>query len=118
MQAKRNAKMQPGRDILLIGAMAIGSGFAALASLPGADTAQPQPLAAIFPPWISSDEATARSLAAGARILRHGAAPFVVVLAPSDAAAPAARPVGALLMVRLDGLAGCLVAPGAGSVRS
>jgi hypothetical protein len=116
--------MQPGRvrtlrDISLISAMAVCSGFAALASLPGASASQPQPVAAVFAPWTSGEEAMARSLAAGARVLRLGAAPFVVVLAPEpDAAMPVARPAGALLLLRLDGLAGCLVAPETGLNRA
>jgi hypothetical protein len=48
-----------------------------------------------------------------------GAQPFVVVLAPEpDAAMPMARPAGALLLLRLDGLAGCLVAPETGLNRA
>lgn len=49
----------------------------------------------------------ARSLATGARILRQGTVPFVVILAPETTA----RPSGALLMLRLDGLAGCIISP-------
>lgn len=99
--------------------MAACSGFAALASLPGASASQRQPLAAVFAPWTSGEEAVARSLAAGARILRAGAAPFVVVLAPEPGAAmPVARPAGALLLLRLDGLAGCIVAPETGTNRT
>ena len=76
--------------------------------MPGPVAGAPAPLAAIFPPWISGREAVARSLAAGGRILRQGAVPFVVVLAPETAE----RPAGALLMLRLDGLAGCIISPG------
>lgn len=95
------------RDIGTIAGLALCSGFLALASLPGPAAAPSAPLAAIFPPWISGGEAVARSLATGARIMRHGAVPFVVVLAPETAA----RPAGALLMLRLDGLAGCIISP-------
>ena len=95
------------RDIGMIAGLALGSGFLALASLPGHVAGPSSPLAAIFPPWISGDDAVARSLATGARILRQGAVPFVVVLAPETAA----RPAGALLMLRLDGLAGCIITP-------
>ena len=89
----------------MITGLALGSGLLALASLPGPVTSSSVPLAAIFPPWVSGDEAVARSLATGARILRQGAVPFVVVLAPETSA----RPVGALLMLRLAGLAGCII---------
>lgn len=109
--ASRTQLLRQWRDISLIAGFALCSGFAALASLPGAVAGPPAPLAAIFPPWISGDEAVARTLATGARILRQGAVPFVVVLAPEIAEAPAARPSGAILMLRLDGLAGCIIAP-------
>lgn len=98
-------RLRQWRDLGLIAGLALCSGVLALASLPGPVSGLPTPLAAIFPPWISGEEAVARSLASGARILRQGAAPFVVVLAPEMAA----RPSGALLMLRLDGLAGCII---------
>ena len=97
------------RDIGLIAGLALCSGLAALGSLPGPVGGTAAPLAVIFPPWVSAEEAVARSLATGARLLRQGAVPFVVVLAPEAAAVPAARPAGAMLMLRLDGLAGCII---------
>jgi hypothetical protein len=89
----------------MVAGLAFSSGLMALASLPGPAVGSAAPLAAIFPPWISSEDAMARSLATGARILRQGSVPFVIVLAPETAA----RPTGALLMLRLDGLAGCII---------
>jgi len=105
--ASRFGRLRQWRDIGLIAGLALFSGVVTLASLPGPAAGSPVPLAAIFPPWMSGDEAVARSLATGARILRQGAVPFVVVLAPETAA----RPVGALLMLRLDGLTGCIISP-------
>lgn len=102
------------RDIGLIAGLALCSGLFALASLPGPVAGPPAPLAAVFPPWVGGEEAVVRSLATGARILRQGAVPFVVVLAPETTA----RPAGALLMLRLDGLAGCIISPGAEASRS
>lgn len=99
------SRLRQWRDVSLIAGLALCSGFLALASLPGSVAGAPVPLAAIFPPWISGEEAMARSLASGARVLRQGAASFVVVLAPETTA----RPSGALLMLRLDGLAGCII---------
>lgn len=101
-------------DIGLIAVLALSSGLLALASLPGPVAGPPVPLAAVFPPWVGSDEAVARSLATGARILRQGTVPFIVVLAPETTA----RPAGALLMLRLDGLAGCIISPEAEASRS
>lgn len=105
--APRSRRLRQWCDIGLIGGLAICSGAIVLASLPGPVVGPPVPLAAIFPPWVSGEEAVARSLAAGGRILRQGAVPFVVVLAPEAAD----RPAGALLMLRLDGLAGCIISP-------
>ncbi|KRE24229.1 hypothetical protein ASE66_03005 [Bosea sp. Root483D1] len=105
--ASRSRRFRQWRDIGLIAGLALCSGLLTLASLPGPAVGASPPLAAIFPPWVSGDEAVARSLATGARILRQGAVPFVVVLAPETAT----RPSGALLMLRLDGLAGCIISP-------
>lgn len=107
-------RLRQWRDIGLIAGLALCSGFLALASLPGPVAGRPAPLAAVFPPWVVGEEAVARSLATGARVLRQGTVPFVVVLAPETTA----RPVGALLMLRLDGLAGCIISPEAEASRS
>ncbi len=111
--ASRTRRLRPWRDVGLIAGMALCSAVLALASLPGPVAGASPPLAAIFPPWVSGEEAVARSLATGARILRHGTVPFIVVLAPESAA----RPSGALLMLRLDGLAGCIISPEAEASR-
>lgn len=80
----------------------------AIASLPGADMPD-RPLALVFPPWLSRDEAIARSLAAGHAVLRSGVSPFIVISAPvPQGAVKPARPDGAWLTLALAGLAGCL----------
>jgi len=101
------------RDATLIASLLLVSVPLSLASLPQASAGASAPLAAVFLPWVSADDAVARSLAAGARILRLGTVPFVVVLAPESAV----RPDGAVLMLRLDGLAGCLIPTGAETSR-
>lgn len=106
-------RLRRWRDVGLIAGLAVCSGLLALASLPGRVPGASPPLAAIFPPWVSGEEALARSLATGARILRQGTVPFIVVLAPETAE----RPSGALLMLRLDGLAGCVISPEAEASR-
>lgn len=98
-------RLRQWREIGLITGLAVCSGLAAIASLPGPVAGPAAPLAVIFPPWVSGEEAVTRSLATGARLLRQGAVPFVVVLAPEAAV----RPAGAVLMLRLDGLAGCII---------
>ena len=110
----RSRRFRQWRDVGMIAGLAICSGIITLASLPGPVSGPSVPLAAIFPPWVTGEEAVARSLATGARILRQGAVPFVVVLAPETSA----RPVGALLMLRLDGLAGCIISPEAETSRT
>lgn len=105
-----SGRLRHVRDLLLILGLAVFSSLAALASLPGADLDRPQALAVIFPPWMSGDEAILRSVASGARILRSGRWPFVVVVAPAQGGTTVdavTRPAGAFLVVRLDGLFGC-----------
>lgn len=97
------------RDGLAIAALAAFSGLAALTGLPGPEASRRQELAAVFPPWTGSAEAMASSLAAGMRVLRTGALPFVMIVASEP---DAVRPAGALLLLRLDGLAGCLAGGG------
>jgi hypothetical protein len=111
--APRPRRLQRWRDFAVIAGLALSSGILTLASLPGPVAGPSIALAAIFPPWVSGEDAVARSLATGARILRQGSVPFIVVLAPETAA----RPSGALLMLRLDGLAGCIVSPEAEASR-
>lgn len=79
-----------------------------VAALPGADASHSGPVAAVFAPWVSADEALARGVAAGRRVLRAGSWPFVILLAsePEDATT-AERPRGAWFVLRLDGLRGC-----------
>lgn len=96
------------RDGAIVALVLLSTLMAAVASLPAAG-ASGQPFALIFPPWLSRDEAIARSLAAGHVVLRSGASPFIVVAAPATAgAATPARPEGAWLILALTGLAGCL----------
>lgn len=113
----RSQQFRQWRDIGLITGLVLCSGLVTVASLPGPAAGPAAPLAVIFPPWVSGEEAMMRSLATGARLLRQGAMPFVVVVAPEAATVPAARPVGAMLMLRLDGLAGCIISSEAEATR-
>ena len=104
---RRQALSGFDRVVLFFACLVIS--VAALASLPAASAAQGRPVAIVFPPWISGQEAVARSILAGHLVLRPGRSSFVVVVAPADGdAAPAAKPQGAILMLALAGLAGCL----------
>ncbi|MBX9909439.1 MAG: hypothetical protein K2Z25_12090 [Beijerinckiaceae bacterium] len=88
------------------------SSLSALASLPRANPAGTEPFALIFPPWTSAQAAAGISLAAGFRVLRSGAWPFVAIVTGPDDGSPVALP-GTVLALRLAGLAGCLDAPAA-----
>ena len=89
--------------------MFLASIVVAVAALPGAAPAQGTPVAIVFPPWVSGEDAVARSLSAGYPVLRSGRSAFVVIAAPVEAdGARAVRPQGAILVLGLAGLAGCL----------
>jgi len=101
-----------GRERVAVGAVSVASLLAALLALPGEASAGREPLAIVFPPWVSGDEAITRSLSAGYSLLRPGRAPFVVIAAPSGPGQPrAAMPQGALILLTLGGISGCLDAP-------
>ncbi len=98
------------RDRLVLLLVALASPLAIAAALPQAGADTRVPVAILFSPWTSADDALALTLAAGHRVLRSGRASNVVVVAPADEGM-ANRPRGALLLVALTGLAGCLDAP-------
>ena len=98
----------PWFDRLAIGAMAsaslIGGGVRAL-SPHDANAA----VAVIYAPWTASRDALVRAAEAGARFVRFGGLPFIVVVMPErpDYAAQA-RAGGALLLLDPQALAACL----------
>jgi hypothetical protein len=96
------------RDGCIVALTLMAVSLAAVLSLPQALIGAAVPQAIIFPPWMPQQDAMARTLAAGHRVLRAGISPFVVIAAAAEAGAETARPRGALLMLALDGLAGCL----------
>ncbi|MGO4667122.1 hypothetical protein [Bosea sp. 2RAB26] len=97
------------RDALIIVIALVAVSLAAALSLPrGSDDAAPS-RAIVFSPWTSERDALAMTMAAGHRVLRSGIAHFIVITAPSvDPGVKQAKPKGALLMLALSGLAGCL----------
>ena len=103
-----------GRDGIILGFVLLMSSMAALLSLPQASQERAsqgrlEPMAILFPPWVSRGDAIARSFAAGHRVLRSGRWPSVVVVAPgTDAALVGMKPRSAVLLLLLAGLAGCL----------
>jgi len=88
-----------------------------LFALPGAASGPPQPVAIVFGPWVSASDAIARSLSAGYPVLRSGRSAFIVVAAPVEPAS-SMRPEGAIMVLTLSGLAGCLDAVATEAVSS
>jgi hypothetical protein len=98
-----------GRERAAMCFLALASIVGALLALPGVASERQQPIAIVFPPWVSADDAITRSLSAGYPVLRSGRSSFVVIAAPvAEASTAAARPQGAILVLGLAGLAGCL----------
>ncbi|GAU81246.1 hypothetical protein BIWAKO_01138 [Bosea sp. BIWAKO-01] len=97
------------RDALIIAIALVTVSLAAAFSLPrGSDEAAPS-RAIVFSPWTTERDALSMTLAAGHRVLRSGIARFIVITAPSaDPGIAQVKPAGALLMLALSGLAGCL----------
>lgn len=104
----RSSRIRTICDALLICTLVLFSCIGLVAALPGAGASEPGPVAAVFAPWVSADEALRRGIAAGGRVLRPGSWPFVILLAsePEDGTADE-RPHGAWFVLRLDGLRGC-----------
>ncbi|MDP3406953.1 hypothetical protein [Bosea sp. (in: a-proteobacteria)] len=90
--------------------MGFASPLVALAALPGAQTQiGGTPAVIVFAPWVTAEDAVSRTLSAGHRVLRSGRFASIVIAAPAPGQAlSAARPQGAILLVALGGLAGCL----------
>ncbi len=104
-----HSRAEKVRDLVLVTGAIIATSLTVVLSLPSAHADRPRPIALIFPPWTSAQDAVARSLAAGHAVLRSGASPFIVIAASQgEGGVASARPEGALLMLALDGLAGCL----------
>ncbi|KRE18194.1 hypothetical protein ASE63_03205 [Bosea sp. Root381] len=116
MRSSRGATLS-GRERAALALACLASIIVPLLALPGASLAQPAPLAIVFPPWVSGEEAIARSLSAGHRVLRPGRTASIVVVAPADSMAPE-RPGGAIMVLALAGLAGCLDAAVSGRAAS
>jgi hypothetical protein len=73
-------------------------------------------VAVIYAPWIGFDDAFRQSVAAGARFVRGGALPFIVVVLPDDADFERrVRAGGAWMLADPVALAGCFNAIGMGT---
>ena len=97
-------------DRLAVAAMA-GVSLLALAALTFAPAGDGAAVAVVFAPWTSSRLAFTRATDAGARFVRFGGVPFVVVVMPErDGYAARARAAGALFTADPQALAACLPA--------
>lgn len=90
--------------------MFMASVVVTLVALPGPSSSQRTPVAIVYPPWTTGAEAVARSIAAGHLVLRSGRSAFIVIAAATaeGEGAPTHRPQGAILVLALARLAGCL----------
>lgn len=65
-------------------------------------------VAVVFAPWTDFETAFARSVGAGARFVREGGVPFIVVVVPEDADFERrARAGGAWMLADPEAVAGC-----------
>jgi hypothetical protein len=105
---KSKARRHRWSDRLAVAAMACASLLAigAIAFAPhDADAA----VAVVYAPWTSSRDALVRAAQAGARVVRFGGLPFIVIVLPERPDyAQRARDGGALLMLDPQALAACL----------
>ncbi len=66
-------------------------------------------IAVLFAPWVDAEESLTRSVAAGARFVRHGGYPFIAVVQPDDSRYERRiLAAGALMIADPVALAACL----------
>ena len=95
-------------DWLLIAGLALGS-TAMLAALNLGSSNERLGVAVIFPPWVSRADAVGRAAAAGARLMRLGRFPFVVVMLPtSDKYSDHVLKAGAIAVLDPGSSVGCV----------
>ena len=76
-------------------------------------------VAVIYSPWTTADDAFRRAVQGGARFVRYGGAPFIVVVMPEAPDYPArVRAGGALMIADPQALAACFSAVSLGQARS
>lgn len=97
----------PWFDRLAVAAMAALS-FVVLAAMTLAPRHADGAVAVVYAPWTSSRAALLRAAAAGARFVRFGALPFIVVVMPDARGyAARARAGGALFTADPQAVGGC-----------
>jgi len=97
----------------LIGAVGLTTlSFAALAatvSMTATDKDASRGVAVVFAPWTPAEAALGRSVGAGARFVRFGAAPFVTIVIPeSETYTTRAFAAGAWLVIDPLALSACI----------
>jgi len=113
LQGHRSIPRTPGSGTLpavaLAAAMLMGSvvATAALAIAPGAD--QAAPVAALFPPWWTAEEAYVAAASTGGAIVRQGALPSLLVVQSAEPGFRGRlRAAGAWVLLDPKAVGGCL----------
>lgn len=101
----------PWFDRIAVAAMASVSVVVVVAMAFAPSGADGAAVAVVYTPWTSSRDALTRAVEAGARFVRFGALPFIVVVMPEGKGyAARARAGGALFMADPQAVGGCLPA--------
>ena len=83
--------------------------LAATVAMPATDRDASRGVAVVFAPWTPREGALGRSVEAGARFVRFGAAPFVTIVVPeSEGYAARAFAAGAWLVIDPLALSACI----------
>jgi hypothetical protein len=105
---KSKARRHRWFDRLAVAAMA-GASLLAIGAIAFAPHDADAAVAVVYAPWTSSRDALVRAAQAGARVVRFGGLPFIVIVLPERPDyAQRARDGGALLMLDPQALAACL----------
>lgn len=105
---KSKARRHRWFDRLAVAAMA-GASLLAIGAIAFAPHDADAAVAVVYAPWTSSRDALVRAAQAGARVVRFGGLPFIVIVLPERPDyAQRARAGGALLMLDPQALAACL----------
>jgi hypothetical protein len=105
---KSKARRHRWFDRLAVAAMA-GASLLAIGAIAFAPHDADAAVAVVYAPWTSSRDALVRAAEAGARVVRFGGLPFIVIVLPERPDyAQRARDGGALLMLDPQALAACL----------
>jgi hypothetical protein len=110
---RRSRPIRGAIDAAIIAAVSLSSLFTAASAVAPGDPANG--VAVIYAPWVEFEDAFGRSTGAGARFVRAGGLPFIVVVVPDDPEFDRrVRAGGAIMLADPVALAACFgaVSPG------